>query len=288
MLRTDEYLTNLSQELGMLRLDRRPEAGAPGRLRSVETVDDLLTAFAEIRNDVRIQAETAFDAGRDTFEVEVELPPEAALAALAMIEALTEILGLAAEGRILLPPLEEEAAQFFFEFLAECARQVEQGAADPEPLGPVPESAAEPAELEGRKVERQAEAPTVLHEEQRETRRFTRELESATGARRFVVQTLRSWSLDDAAGRAELPAAELVSNALLHSVHGIEVAVKRGGSCVLVEVHDSSGAPPEVRRRGNEADSGRGLLLIDALVDRWGWDDRSDLGKRVWFELDLR
>jgi hypothetical protein len=53
MLRTDEYLTNLSQELGMLRLDRRPEAGAPGRLRSVETVDDLLTAFAEIRNDVR-------------------------------------------------------------------------------------------------------------------------------------------------------------------------------------------------------------------------------------------
>lgn len=286
MLRTDEYLTNLSQELGMLRLDRRPETDAPGRMRSVEIVDELLTAFAEIRNDVRVQAETAFDQGRDTFDVEVELPAEAAPAASAMVAALREILGMAADGRILLPPLEEEAAEFFFEFLAECGRQVEQGATGAAPLGPIPESAAEPAELEGRKVERQAREPKVQHESRREVKRFTRELESATSARRFVVDTLRSWDLEDAARRAELPVAELVSNALLRSVDDIEVQVKGGGDCVLVEVHDTSDAPPEVRRRGNEADSGRGLLLVDALVDRWGWDP-SATGKRVWFELDL-
>jgi anti-sigma regulatory factor (Ser/Thr protein kinase) len=288
MLRVDEYVTTLSQELGMIRLDRRPETVGPARMLSIEVVDELLIAFAEPRNVVRVAAETAFDEGRDTFDVDVALPPEAAPAAYAMIDALREVQALSAERQILLPPLDAEAAELFFEFLSECARQVEQGAARPEPVGRLPGTARRPAELEGRRVERMADAPMLRHEERRAARRFTRDLDSATVARRFVVDTLRAWGLDELAARSELPVAELVSNALLHSADVIEVEVKSDGDCVLVEVHDTTSTPPEVRRRGNEADSGRGLLLVDALVDRWGYDDHSVLAKRVWFELSHR
>ncbi|MEV6118512.1 ATP-binding protein [Streptomyces sp. NPDC052109] len=36
-------------------------------------------------------------------------------------------------------------------------------------------------------------------------------------------------------------------------------------------------------------DGGRGLLLVEALADRWGWGDRADAGpgKTVWAECAL-
>ncbi len=36
----------------------------------------------------------------------------------------------------------------------------------------------------------------------------------------------------------------------------------------------------------DEATSGRGLLLVEAVTDRWGVDS-AGLGKTVWCELDL-
>ena len=79
---------------------------------------------------------------------------------------------------------------------------------------------------------------------------------------------------------------------MLYSTKEIVVVVKtgvddRGVDHVLVEVHDTAPAYPAMRRRGDEAGSGRGLILVDALADRWGYDDWSDLTKRVWFELAL-
>ena len=35
-------------------------------------------------------------------------------------------------------------------------------------------------------------------------------------------------------------------------------------------------------------ESGRGLLLVDALADAWGWAPRPDSGKDVWFRLPTR
>ncbi|MGX1116852.1 hypothetical protein RKD37_002215 [Streptomyces ambofaciens] len=40
-------------------------------------------------------------------------------------------------------------------------------------------------------------------------------------------------------------------------------------------------------RRPPEAEHGRGLLLVDALADRWGVFDRVPVGKTVRAELDL-
>ena len=36
----------------------------------------------------------------------------------------------------------------------------------------------------------------------------------------------------------------------------------------------------------NDAEGGRGMLLVDRLADRWGAEPRP-VGKRVWFELSL-
>jgi hypothetical protein len=36
-----------------------------------------------------------------------------------------------------------------------------------------------------------------------------------------------------------------------------------------------------------EAEGGRGLVLVQALADRWG-SDRLAAGKCVWFEIDAR
>jgi hypothetical protein len=35
------------------------------------------------------------------------------------------------------------------------------------------------------------------------------------------------------------------------------------------------------------AEDGRGVLIVDAVTDRWGWDPLPDRpGKTVWFECD--
>lgn len=138
---------------------------------------------------------------------------------------------------------------------------------------------------EQRRGGRLARAPRLEHEQRGRRRAFPRGLGSVPEARHFVVDTLESWEMSACAARAELPASELVTNALRYSNKDIAVVVKADRDQVLVEVHDTAPAFPAVRRRGDEADSGRGLVLVDALVDRWGYDASSDLTKRVWFEL---
>jgi anti-sigma regulatory factor (Ser/Thr protein kinase) len=93
----------------------------------------------------------------------------------------------------------------------------------------------------------------------------------------------------DVGFRARLAASELVSNSVTHAVEGtatrITVAVDQTATGVRVEVRDG-GEPfdPAVREVTDRATSGRGLRLVDALVDRWGVSP-SD-GNLVWFEID--
>lgn len=44
---------------------------------------------------------------------------------------------------------------------------------------------------------------------------------------------------------------------------------------------------PQTRPVDGEAESGRGLLLVDALADRWGVTRGLPPRKTVWAELDL-
>lgn len=107
-------------------------------------------------------------------------------------------------------------------------------------------------------------------------------------ARRFSRQLLATWEVPDALTRSvELVVSELVTNAARHSEDALEVALERLPDRVRVAVTDSShrlpvgGAPVE-----EDATSGRGLMLVEAVASRWGVES-SGLSKQVWAEFDL-
>ena len=84
----------------------------------------------------------------------------------------------------------------------------------------------------------------------------------------------------------ELLTSELVANAVQHSAGTVEVSLATGPRSLTVSVRDAGSDLPAVRRAPEQAERGRGLLLVDSLADRWG-AERHPNGKRVWFELDL-
>ncbi|WP_306820005.1 hypothetical protein [Streptomyces sp. DSM 40750] len=59
----------------------------------------------------------------------------------------------------------------------------------------------------------------------------------------------------------------------------------RAAAGVRVEVGDGSEQLPVVREDlASEAVGGRGLVLLDAVADKWGVGPRLAGGKTVWFE----
>lgn len=118
----------------------------------------------------------------------------------------------------------------------------------------------------------------------RTARRFPPVAESAAAARRFVADAL------DAAGEeilfaADLLTGELVANAILHAGTAVDVEVLAREEAVRVSVSD--GAPERrvlPRRFDRDAETGRGLQLVEAMSDRFGVEI-GDTTKTVWFEL---
>lgn len=58
-----------------------------------------------------------------------------------------------------------------------------------------------------------------------------------------------------------------------------------GGDGLRVSVHDEDPTPPVRREVGPEAESGRGIGLVDLVSDAWGVET-DEHGKSVWFCLD--
>jgi anti-sigma regulatory factor (Ser/Thr protein kinase) len=106
-------------------------------------------------------------------------------------------------------------------------------------------------------------------------------------ARRFLRETLSAWGLDgDLVEDGELLVSELVTNAVLHARSPSSVQLERRGSHLWVAVRDESAMTPRIRDYGPEAVTGRGLLLVDRIAQRWGVEHDSG-GKYVWFEIEL-
>ena len=111
---------------------------------------------------------------------------------------------------------------------------------------------------------------------------------SAAGARRFVAAALRRWDCsDDFVELALLLTSELVTNAYRHARTETRVLVRFDGASVRIEVRDVGGGQPELRPVDTDRVDGRGLQIVDALADRWGYDS-DDGGTAVWFELVRR
>lgn len=108
---------------------------------------------------------------------------------------------------------------------------------------------------------------------------------SAAAARRFVAGVLAEWRCAGAEVDAVLQCTdELVTNAILHACSDVDIVVRRDGGAVRVEVHDRSTRPPLRRVHADDAESGRGLHVVDALSSRWGVFPLEG-GKSVWFEV---
>ncbi|MFE7815189.1 ATP-binding protein [Streptomyces sp. NPDC057433] len=110
-------------------------------------------------------------------------------------------------------------------------------------------------------------------------------------ARRRAARLVTEWGQPNLAGDVALVVSELMTNALLHgSVRGrfVRVHITLGRNTLRVEVSDPRGERlPHPRPTGSTADQfGRGLLLVDALSTRWGWEPRT-VGKTVYAEWDV-
>ncbi|KUL64744.1 hypothetical protein ADL28_08635 [Streptomyces violaceusniger] len=111
--------------------------------------------------------------------------------------------------------------------------------------------------------------------------------ESAGAARKLVRTALAAWGQEGLIEDAALVITELVSNAVDHArLESIRVVVTRPSEkFVRLGVVDRSRNIPYLRTDSNGDNTrGRGLLLVDALTDRWG-TDRYRWGKQVWGEL---
>ncbi|MQA06355.1 MAG: SpoIIE family protein phosphatase [Streptosporangiales bacterium] len=110
--------------------------------------------------------------------------------------------------------------------------------------------------------------------------------ESVSAARTFLTNVLDDWHLGSLVDTAALLVSETVTNALLHARSTADIQVWRTATGIEVEVRDRDDRLPAPRTLDLEAESGRGLRLLDELSAAWGAEP-SDAGKRVWFRLDV-
>ncbi|WP_322872088.1 PAS domain S-box protein [Streptomyces goshikiensis] len=111
---------------------------------------------------------------------------------------------------------------------------------------------------------------------------------SVAEGRRFLRATLVVWgSADDQlCDTVCLLASELLSNAVSHSHGPVRLRMRQVERELSVEVCDGSPVLPQARFASHDAESGRGLLLVDSLAEAWGTLPTSE-GKAVWFSLPL-
>ncbi len=108
-------------------------------------------------------------------------------------------------------------------------------------------------------------------------------------ARLHARHLLCEWQLPDLADAAELVTSELVTNAVRVSraeagAVPVRLRLLADAASALVLVWDASPRPPVRASGGEDDESGRGLLLVEALSAEWNWFVPSEPagGKVVW------
>jgi anti-sigma regulatory factor (Ser/Thr protein kinase) len=114
---------------------------------------------------------------------------------------------------------------------------------------------------------------------------FAPEASQVFAARHFAAGVLEHWGL--VCEDLPLLVSELATNAVLHARSDFEVTVARADHRVRVEVFDQNTRLPSFAVVPPDAYSGRGLTLLQELTSAWGVESHSDLGKTIWFELEL-
>ncbi|MEH0554606.1 SpoIIE family protein phosphatase [Streptomyces sp. B21-101] len=104
--------------------------------------------------------------------------------------------------------------------------------------------------------------------------------EQVPRARKFAVDQVDAWGLEEAAFVTELVVSELVTNAIRYGEPPIRLRLIRDTS-LICEVSDASNTAPHLRRARAFDEGGRGLLLVAQLTQGWGTRHTSN-GKTIW------
>lgn len=104
---------------------------------------------------------------------------------------------------------------------------------------------------------------------------------------------MRDWGLAFLAEDAETIVGEFVANAVTHAAtpgepprkqptEGLGLRLFRRTGEVICAVLDPSDSAPVLKTPVSVEESGRGLQMVDALSDVWGWSPVAGRGKAVW------
>jgi len=123
------------------------------------------------------------------------------------------------------------------------------------------------------------------------TRSLAAKPKPVRAARDFAVATVQRWGAAGCADDVAVVVSELVTNALRHALPAagetqqrrpVRLGLLQPGPCVLCAVSDPSRAVPVAKEADVLAETGRGLHVVGALADLWGYTAPSDKGKAVW------
>ncbi|WP_329519003.1 ATP-binding protein [Spirillospora sp. NBC_01491] len=122
---------------------------------------------------------------------------------------------------------------------------------------------------------------------------------AARWARKHTRDMLLRWNLSHLTDNAELLTSELITNAYkaagvdveahgytaLIGVPPIQMRLASDRRRLLIEVWDPSPESPIAKEADQEAESGRGLFMVDYLAQKWNYYHPTTGGKIVWCEL---
>jgi anti-sigma regulatory factor (Ser/Thr protein kinase) len=114
------------------------------------------------------------------------------------------------------------------------------------------------------------------------TSSFACELGSAPAARDFTSGHLIDHGFGDLVGDVRVVVSELATNAIVHANTAFSVTLHGDDSSVALEVRDGSARGVVLSPLSRTSTSGRGLVIVDRLSDRWGVAHHADGGKSVW------
>lgn len=125
-------------------------------------------------------------------------------------------------------------------------------------------------------------------------------------ARGWVLSVLSEWHLPEPAEALELIVSELATNVVQAAsrpdgsprydaggrIHQLWLRLLRNRETITLEIWDdlpaALGAPVEMHA-DEDAESGRGLEMVDMLTKEWGWEAIPGwVGKRVWATVALK
>lgn len=117
------------------------------------------------------------------------------------------------------------------------------------------------------------------------------DLRAVTISRRTLRLILTTHGLTGYLDLAELLASELVSNAVRHTKGPAALRVRWSAGVLRIGAWDADPRPPEPPQelgQLTESEDGRGMGMVRACADVWGWQPLSRFGNRgkfVWCEL---